>query len=150
MGVPFTYQLDHNPFLTLSTSCMHITLQIGLLIWQLLCNVGVCCCVKQWQAALSQHPKTGRVECQKYNWQHCFCTRLHDRRLFTSCGCGKKRDKRQLVLEERIKQGFVCLSRRGLTLFCPTVLYEMVSGAFSLVEGRRLRLLYLLIAKVQI
>uniref|UniRef100_A0A671VXX9 DDHD domain containing 2 n=1 Tax=Sparus aurata TaxID=8175 RepID=A0A671VXX9_SPAAU len=40
---------------------MHITLQIGLLIWQLLCNVGVCCCVKQWQAALSQHPKTGRA-----------------------------------------------------------------------------------------
>lgn len=96
-GVPFTYQLDHNPFLTLSTSCMHITLQIGLLIWQLLCNVGVCCCVKQWQAALSQHPKTVRVECQKYNWQHCFCKRLHDRRLFTSCGCGKTRDKRQVV-----------------------------------------------------
>ena len=151
-GVPFTYQLDHNPFLTLSTSCMHITLQIGLLIWQLLCNVGVCCCVKQWQAALSQHPETGRVECQKYNWQHCFCKIFRDKRLFTGCSCGKKRDKRQLVLVESIKQGFVCLSKERPDPFlsdCP-LLCVMVSGAFSLVEECRLRLLYLLISKLQI
>ena len=51
----------------------------------------------------------------------------------------RRRDKRQLVEEERIKQGFVCLAKGGLILSCPTALSHGLRFLdWSLMEARRL------------